>query len=298
MSTRIVVLGGGFAGVSTAQELARDLRRAGRLVAARRPAGRGVPGRPDVAVDPHQPRQLLRLPAAAGRHHLGHDRDDPRRRAAAADAPGRRGRGRLRRGDRPGGARVSRSAGARAARPSRSPTTRSSSPSAASRTSGRCRGWPRTRSASGRWATRSTCATGRCRCSRRRAARPTRSGGGAPDVRRRRRWIDGRRGRGRAARPPADRRAGLSRALPAAAGRPRPRRARTCCRSSASASAGTRRRSCARAGVQLGSAGGSSGSSRTASSSTTARRIPTATVVSTVGNAPHPVVAAPRRRRR
>ncbi len=44
MSTRIVVLGGGFAGVSTAQELARILRRAGRLVrGAASPSGHVVP---------------------------------------------------------------------------------------------------------------------------------------------------------------------------------------------------------------------------------------------------------------
>src|SRR5918992_1588111 len=40
MSERIVVLGGGFAGVSTAQELSRQLRREGRLT--RRPSADGV----------------------------------------------------------------------------------------------------------------------------------------------------------------------------------------------------------------------------------------------------------------
>src|SRR5690349_12161289 len=40
MNTSIVVLGGGFAGVTTAQELAKQLRQAGRL--ARGPSGDGV----------------------------------------------------------------------------------------------------------------------------------------------------------------------------------------------------------------------------------------------------------------
>ena len=41
MPKRVLILGGGFAGVTTAQQLARDLRRAGRLGGTRRAAMRG-----------------------------------------------------------------------------------------------------------------------------------------------------------------------------------------------------------------------------------------------------------------
>ncbi|HSK96749.1 MAG TPA: FAD-dependent oxidoreductase, partial [Euzebyales bacterium] len=50
MTTRILVLGGGFAGVSTAQALVKQLRREGRLVRPGRAAKAGDAGRSGVSV--------------------------------------------------------------------------------------------------------------------------------------------------------------------------------------------------------------------------------------------------------